>query len=83
MKILNKETAKEIGFDIDCLPKWVNWIIKRKCGRVYAYDLKPVIIRHGEVYNHYQGEFIKLNPNLISEYYKKLHFEESLLKIER
>lgn len=26
MKTLNKKTAKEIGFDIDCLPKWAKYL---------------------------------------------------------
>lgn len=46
MKILNKQNQHEIGFDIDCLPKWAKYIAVDEDGRWLYYDERPVIEAH-------------------------------------
>lgn len=87
MKILNRESAKEIGFDIDCLPAWVNYIARDKIPSIYHsywfgfHDL-PELDDEGDWTCF--DEYVTVE---IPEYYAPTKFdgdfEDSLFKIQR
>lgn len=80
MKTLNKETAKEIGFDIDCLPKWADYIAMDKKGMWGIHIDKPVKYNF---LNLWSGSHFNEIPEKYAPTNFKGNWTESLFKIER
>lgn len=80
MKTLNKKNQHEIGFDIECLPAWANYIAMNPNGRWFLSTLYPK--NEKNLYWHLRGSISVIPPK-----YEPSEFTDnwinSLYKIER
>jgi len=87
MKVLSKENQQEIGFDIDCLPEWHNFMFKNGYGAWFSFvdDEQSFSSTCEELHEDtlkYLEDFLVI-PRKHSPTNFKSHWTDSLFKIKR